>query len=114
MNVDNEHRYFRFLQADDTTDFRLLVTGWLEVAEERAPNEPKALLEGDFLAYLPDGTRLKEVSFKREHQAVGRVLPEWSRSAGRLVGRVVADCLELSDGRRYLIRQVRFVPLSDA
>ena len=114
MNADNEYRCFRFVQADDTVAFRQVTKGWLELAQERAPDEPKALLEGDFLAYLPGGIRLKEVTFKREHGAVGRALPEWSRAAGRVVGRVAGDEFELNDGRRFPLHQIRFIRRPDA
>jgi len=114
MDLDHEHRCFRFIQADVTTDVSRLVSGWLDLVVSRFPNAPAAVVEGDYLAYLPGGASLKEVSFKREHQAVGLVLSEWSSSVMRLVGRVVGDKIELDDGRRYPLDQVRFVRLEDA
>lgn len=108
MNVDNEFRRFRFIQADDTTRFIDVTYGWLDFAEDLDPQSPKALLEGDYLAYLPDGLCFKEVSYKVEHAAVHESLPTWSRSIGRLVARVEGRDLLLDDGRRYALDIVRF------
>lgn len=111
LNTDNSYRCFRFVQADDSADFDKVVEGWLELAEVQVPSEPKALVEGDFLAYLPNGIRLKEVSFKKEHHSVDQVLPEWSRGTGRLIGRIVDDEFQLNDGRSFPLVKVVFSTL---
>jgi hypothetical protein len=108
MNHDNRFRRFRFVQADDSTDFLKLTSGWLELAEARAPGAPKALLEGDFLARLPDGSCFKEISYKREHEAVEQALPDWSQSEGRTVARVDNGNFVLTDGRQFPLDQIRF------
>lgn len=44
-----------------TTDSTTSSTGWLELADRLAPGLPKALLAGDVVAMLPDGSRFIEV-----------------------------------------------------
>lgn len=111
MNVDNASRRFLYIQADDTTEFDRVVAGWLELAEEHEPGTPKALLEGDFLAFLPDDTCFKEVSYKREHYAVEHALTAWRRSVGRHVARLSDESFVLDDGRHFDLNEVRFVSL---
>lgn len=111
MNVDNVYRRFVYIQADDTTEFDRVVAGWLELAEKHEPSTPKALLEGDFLAFIPDDTCFKEVSYKRDHNAVEHVLPTWCRVVGRCIARIADGQFVLDDGRQFVLNDVRFVGL---
>jgi len=109
VNVDNAYRRFLYVQADDGTAFDRVVAGWLELAEDREPGTPKALLGEDFLAFLPEKTCFREVSYKREHQAVEHVLPAWCRSVGECVARIIDQKFVLHDGRQFDLSEVRFL-----
>ena len=111
MNQDNEYRCFRYIQVADSIAFDQIIEGWLELAEQRFPEVPKAVLEGDYLAYLPDGSRFKEVSFKREHGAVELALSEWANSKLRAVARIAGREFLVSDGQKFDIEDVQFEKL---
>lgn len=68
VNVDTPWRRYRFIEAIDTAidtavdtvEFLQVVDGWLDCAEQLAPGSPKALLAGDGVVLLPDGSRFLE------------------------------------------------------
>jgi hypothetical protein len=111
MNFDNEFRRFRFIEANDSVEFNAVVEGWLTHAERQSPKTGKALLEGDYLAYLPDGARLKEVSYKVKHESVDVALPDWAQAVGRRFAWLESNQLVTSDGSRFPIDEIRFEPI---
>jgi hypothetical protein len=107
-NIDTEFRRFRFVEMRPGEGFWDAVDGWIALAEAHAPRSPKSLLEEFGIAELPDGTVLREVSYKTEHSALGAVLAEWSRQSGRTVGRITDGEFVLEDRRRFPLDRVRF------
>jgi hypothetical protein len=104
MNVDQTHRIYRWIEVKVPDDLRSarrglwpLVDGWLELAELREPGSDKAIIEGDYVVHLPDGSIFKEVSFKTGHPSVADALPDWSASVGRRWGKIVGETFVRSD-----------------
>ena len=114
VNIDQPHRHFRFIEVLDPKELKRsreswpLVSGWLEIAERMSPGTPKALLEGDYLAELPEGTVFKEVSFKTEHAAVEPALTTWADRAKRRWAQITDDVFTVSDSRRLPLETVAF------
>ena len=106
VNIDRPHRRFRFIEVLDPRELKRsrkawpLVSGWLETAEQMSPGTPKALLEGDYVAELPGGMILKEVSFKSKHAAIEPALAVWSKQTKRHWAQITDDVFAISDGRR--------------
>jgi hypothetical protein len=110
MNRDTVHRKYRFVEVLRSTDFGQIVQGWTATAQLLSPHSPKALLEGGYIATLPDGTSFKEISFKAEHSALEQALPQWSRHSGRRIAFIIDDHFRVSDGSSYLLEQIVFRP----
>ena len=114
MRTDLPHRKFRFIEVRDPKELKRsrsdfpLVEGWLDVAERLSPNTPKALLEGDYVARLSDGTLFKEVSFKTAQPAVEQALGSWSHACGRRWARIIGDEFVVSDGLRLPAEWISF------
>ena len=108
LNTDNEYRKFRFVEAVDATDFLAAPEGWLEFAERASPNSPKALLEGDYVACLPDGRRFFEISFKRGHRALDETLAAWASSVSRRYAWLTERHFVISDGTALPIDDVKW------
>lgn len=108
MNHDNEHQKFRFIEVGQSTGFQEMVGGWLKTAELLSRRTPKALLEGDFLARLPDGTVFKEVTFKAAYSSIELALPQWRKHSGRRSAVVLNQEFRVSDGSTYLLSEVSF------
>jgi len=114
MNTDKPWRRFRLIEVLEDSELKRsrrawpLVDGWLLKAEAISPGTPKALLEGDWVATLPDGSRFKEVSFKTEHPKIEEALNLWSQEVGRRWAKVSGDDLILSDGSKVPLEDVRF------
>jgi hypothetical protein len=114
MNTDNEIRSFRLIEAVSDSDLKRsrtsweLVDGWLQMAERLSPGTPKAVVEGDWIALLPDGARFREVSFKAAHTSVQDALPQWASEAGRRWGRVVQQSVVISDGTTVAIAEINW------
>jgi hypothetical protein len=108
LNSDNEYRKFRFIEATAATDFLAVTEGWLELAERVSPRSDKALLEGDYLAKLPDRSRFIEVSFKREHKAVDDTLASWALSVSRRYAWLADQRFAISDGTSLPVDDVQW------
>lgn len=104
LNRDQPHLSYRLIEVLVEVELKRsrsewkLVKGWLELAEQQSPRSPKALLEGDYLVELPDGSVFKEVSFKAEHGSVADSLPEWAASVGRRWAYCANGKIIVSDG----------------
>jgi hypothetical protein len=113
LNRDQPHRCYRLVEVLRDTELRRnrsewdLVDGWLELAEQQSPGSPKAILEGDYIVTLPEGTIFMEVSFKSDHRAVADSLPQWAATAGRRWAIIEDRFLIVSDGSRFLESDVR-------
>jgi hypothetical protein len=118
MNIDNPSRCFRLIEVLDDSELErsasywTIVDGWLQMAEANCPGSQKALLEGDWIVTLPDGTRFKEVSFKAEHASMADTLAEWASKAGRRWATANGDMIALSDGSSVSAHHVRCDPVS--
>jgi hypothetical protein len=115
MNVDQPHRKFRYVEVLYTNDLKRsrtgpwhLVEGWLDLAENLSPGSPKALLEGDCVAQLPDQSIFKEVSFKAAHGSVEEALESWASTVGRRWARISGGLFVRSDYVSIPIEQIRF------
>ena len=112
LNEDQPYRVYRLIEALSERDLKRsrknwsLVDGWLELAEDREPRSPKALLEGDYVVRLPDGSVFKEVTFKTEHESVGMALPDWAAGVGRRWARYRQGVLEISDGATLALADI--------
>jgi hypothetical protein len=106
MHSDNTLRRFRFVEALDAMELTRkrgrgpwkLVSGWLEAAEAMSPRTPKALLEGDFVVGLSDGSVFKEISYKAECSSIESTLDSWARASGRRWARFDGEFFRVSDG----------------
>ena len=111
MKTDTSIRRYRFIEVLESPDFFEVTKGWLQLAEDREPGTPKALLEGIYILELPDGSRFKEVTYKTEHSAVEAAIADWATSSGRRYGRVRGDDLVLSDGTELPLSQLRAISI---
>lgn len=113
LNRDQPHRCYRLIEVLADAELKrnrsewTLVKGWLELAEQQSPGSPKAVLEGDYVVKLPEGSVFKEVSFKSEHESVADSLSEWAASAGRRWATIENGMLIVSDGSRFLESEVQ-------
>lgn len=111
MNRDTAQRKYRFIEVRRSTEFQQVVRGWLETAELLSPRTPKALLEGDYLAALPDGTSFKEICFKAEFLVIEEALTHWRRHSGRRSAVIVDEEFRISDGSSCPLQQIAFKPI---
>ena len=115
VNEDSPHRKFRYIEVCSSQDLRRtrrgqwsLLDGWLELAERLSPRTPKAVVEGEFVARLPDGSVFKEVSFQTEHPSVEEALPQWAFASGRRWAQVQSTAFVVSDGATVPLADIAF------
>jgi hypothetical protein len=108
MHTDNEFRRFRFIESDNPASFLSTIAGLMEAVNAVAPCVEVAMLEEMTIACLPDGGKLREVSYKTKHTAFDQMLPAWARDAGRRIGRIVDEEFVVSDGTTLPLKAVKF------
>lgn len=117
LNQDQAHRHYRLVEVLADVELKRgrsrwpLVEGWLELAERQSPGSPKAILEGDYVVTLPDGSLFKEVTYKAEQTSVGDSLPEWAAAVGRRWAYCEKGVVIISDGKSFSESELQVTPV---